>query len=64
MNTYTADQAVAILTGEGFDIADVNAAFDSMVDAGFELAQPDDGYILTAVEVDVLRDQLNSPAAE
>lgn len=57
--TYTAEQAVNTLVAEGHDRAAVTAAFDSLVDAGLELDQPDEGYLLTAAEVDVLRDQLS-----
>lgn len=62
MTTYTTEQAITILTREGHDRADVEAAFNSLVDAGFELDQPDEDYLLTGDEVDVLRDQLTGKA--
>lgn len=57
----TAEEAVDILVGEGFDRADVIAVIDSMIDAGeFQLPQPDDGWIFTLGELDLARDQLRS----
>jgi hypothetical protein len=58
--TYTAEQTVTTLTCEGYPEADVLAAIDSLIEAGLELDQPDDGRIISAAEVDVLRAQLNS----
>ena len=59
--TLTADQAVAILIGEGYDRAVVLAAVDSLIVAGLDAEQPDDGTLLTAGELDVLREQLDAP---
>lgn len=57
--TITAETALTTLTAEGHDRADVLAAIDSLIDAGLELDQPEQGgYVLTAGEVDVLRDHL------
>jgi hypothetical protein len=53
-----AQAAIDALVTEGHPRDDVQAAFDSMVDAGFQLDQPDEGYVLTPGEVDVLREQL------
>jgi hypothetical protein len=58
--TYTTDQAINTLVNEGFSSFDAEAAFNSLVDAGLDLDQPDDGYVITSAELDVLRAQLNS----
>lgn len=55
----TAEDAINTLVSEGHDRDDAVAAFDSLIDAGLELAQPDDGCVITPEELDVLRDQLN-----
>jgi len=47
-----------MLADEGYAVADVEAAIDSMIAAGLELDQPDEGLVLTGTEVDLLRDQL------
>jgi hypothetical protein len=61
--TYTTSTVHDILTAEGHDGAVVDAALNSMVDAGFELPQPDEGdYILTEDELGLLREQLASAA--
>jgi prevent-host-death family protein len=60
--TYNTTEAVRTLTSEGFSRADVQTAVDSLIDAGLELPQPDDGYEFTEGEVDVLRDQLATGA--
>lgn len=56
----TTDQVVAILVSEGHEPADVVAAIDSLINAGLELDQPEEGRAFTTGEVDVLRDQLTS----
>jgi prevent-host-death family protein len=58
--TITADAAVTALVSEGHDRADVVAAIDSLINAGLDLEQPDDGTILSYGELDVLREQLAS----
>jgi hypothetical protein len=55
-----AAQVIDRMVAEGHDRADVQAAFDSMADAGFELDQPDDGYVLSEDEVEMLYDQVGS----
>jgi len=55
---HTSSQALTVLTAEGHTTDNVHAAIDSMIDAGLELDQPDDGYVFTAAEMGVLRDQL------
>ena len=45
------------LRAEGFDIDDIDAAIDSLIDSGITYADEDE-TLLTAEEVDVLRDQL------
>ncbi|WP_190824721.1 hypothetical protein [Saccharopolyspora pogona] len=56
----TAEQAVTTLTAEGHDRADVVAAIDSLIVAGLELPQPDEGTVISDAEMQVLRDQLAS----
>ena len=59
--TTTATAAVETLVAEGYTRADVLAAVDSLIDAGLELNQPDEGdTVLTEDEVQVLRDQLQA----
>jgi hypothetical protein len=61
MSTYTTRQAFDTLTAEGYRPQDVDDALNSMVGAGFELPQPDEGdYVLTIAELVVLRDQLEA----
>lgn len=55
---YTADDALAVLVAEGHHTNDVHAAIDSLIDAGLELDQPDDGHVISAAELDLLREQL------
>ena len=57
---YTGVQAAALLVTEGFDRADVEAVIDSLINAGLELGQPDQGTLISNAEVGVLRDQLLS----
>jgi hypothetical protein len=45
---------------QGHHLADITAALDSLVDAGLELDQPDNDWLLTDAEVGVLRDQLTT----
>ena len=56
---HSAEAVHDLLTREGFAHGDISAVFDSMVNAGLELDQPDDGYVLTDAEVDLLREQLS-----
>lgn len=57
-STYTADQAVDTLTAEGFAQEDVMSAINSMVAyASLDLVQPDDGWVFSDDELNVLRDQ-------
>ena len=58
--TFTADDVTDILSDEGYPEADVIAAIDSLVDAGLSLIQPDDGWLLTGEELDMLRARPNS----
>jgi hypothetical protein len=58
--TYTADQAVAVLVGEGHDRDDVVTAVDSLIHAGLEPKQPDDMTVISPAKPDVLRDHLAS----
>lgn len=58
LNPLPVDRALRILVDEGYEHIEVLAAIDSLVDAGLDLPQPEDGYLLTAAELDVLRRQL------
>lgn len=58
--TYTAQQALDALTGEGHHYEHVNAAIDSLIASGLTLDQPDTGLALTEAEVGVVREQLQS----
>ena len=60
MNTFTAEQAVEILTAEGYAKDDVVAVIDSLIDAGLDLPQPDEGTVISNGEMQVLREQLQS----
>ena len=57
-HSITGQDAITMLADEGYAVADVEAAIDSMIAAGLELDQPDEGLVLTGTEVDLLRDQL------
>lgn len=57
---YTAGQVLDALTAEGHHPVDVRAVFDSLTRAGLELAQPDDGTVITGGELQVLREQLEA----
>lgn len=59
--TLTADEAVATLTAEGYDRGDVTAAIDSLIDAGLDAEQPDTHTVLTAAEVDLVREHFGPP---
>ncbi len=62
-NTQTGtdiDTAASMLVREGYASSDVLAVLDSLIDAGLELDQPDEGYLLTDDEVSLVRVQLNS----
>lgn len=52
-----------ILVAEGFSTDDIDAAIDSLVDAGEMTYADEDELLLTEDEVGVLRDQLNSSQA-
>jgi hypothetical protein len=52
------DQVADTLEAEGYPAADVEAALNSLIDAGPELDQPDGTWLFTPDEVDVLRRQL------
>ena len=58
------DEAVERLVAEGYDRADVEAVAGTLVESGFELAQPDEGYLLTAGDVDAIRAQIDSGAGD
>lgn len=58
--TYTAQQALDVLTGEGHHHEDVNAAIGSLIASGLTHDQPDTGLALTEAEIDVVRSQLRS----
>jgi hypothetical protein len=64
MDTQQAISATDVINrmvAEGYAYEDVQAVFDSMVDAGLEIdEQPDDGYVLTAEEVEMLYDQVGA----
>lgn len=60
LTTYTDQQVVETLLTEGYTPEDVDAAIDSMITAGLVLEQPDEGYLFTAGELDLLRKQLSS----
>lgn len=55
-----ADHAADLLVAEGFARSDVDAAFDSLVNAGLDSPQPANGWVVTLDEVQVMRDQLGS----
>lgn len=56
--SITAEHLAADLDTDGYD-PDVTAALiDSMIDAGLDLDQPDDGWILTADEAETIRAQV------
>jgi hypothetical protein len=59
VSTYTVSQAIDRLITEGFERADINATLNSLIEAGLELPQPDDNYVLGESDMSVLRDQLN-----
>lgn len=60
MNTYSDIETVEALTAEGYSREAVEALIDQVVTAGLEITdQPDNGVILTAAEVDVIRAQLS-----
>jgi hypothetical protein len=53
-----ADTAVQTLVKEGYDRDDILAAYDSLIEAGLET--PNDENSISAEELDILREQLNS----
>lgn len=59
----TTDDVVEILVAEGYARPDVLAAIDSLITAGLELPQSDDGYRITGDELQVLRNQLDTTDA-
>lgn len=58
MTTITAQDLHDQLVDEGHDPDQVTSVIDQCIAAGLELDQPDDGCVLSAGEVDVIRAQL------
>lgn len=56
--THAAEQVFVDLVADGWDRDDVSTAIDSLIEAGLDADQPDDGHVLTDDEIDVVRDQL------
>lgn len=58
--TFTYQAATDLLVTEGYDRDDVTALLDSVINAGLELDQPDEGTLFSADELDTVREELNS----
>ena len=60
----SATEVINRMVAEGHDLDDVQAVFDSLVEAGLELEQPEEGWVLTGDEVEVLYDQVGATYLE